>query len=738
VEDGDITSFKTDKRGNLTATLSVRMQLKVGQDYILKLVLSGAGGVDVTYYTHIVSNESMHVKEQLDFVSEFSNALYDKDEAESIRQYLETDYNKTTNDLGNVDITSSFEALTYAQLNPQKVAEPVPTITDITQDVACVKLNYVVSATSSNDLAEYYTVTEDFKVRYTDTRMYLLSYERTMNSLYDPAFTSTSTNSLKLGITDTSDITNISNDTCELTAFVKNRELYYYDYSNSQIRKVFGYLQDDVTNALDSYDQHDIKLIRMDADGNLAFAVYGYVNRGRHEGENGILFYRYSKENNRLEEIAFIPSVQPFATLAEDMEQVVYMNDNNEIYLSLLGELYCIDMNSREVTSMMSGVTSDTIVSSADHHMVASLNDTEQGENAGITVRDLEAGTSEQIVAQSGEVLRVIGFVEDDLVYGRVRKKDIVERDSATTFYPIHSVEIVDMDGNLVKEYQPSGAKTYVMSADIKQNLVELSLAKKQSDTFVDSGNDYIMSSEDEENSAVYLDYTYSTTRYKELYMVFPNTIYLNTAPELATVKETRIDENRSVAVEGDESGVLRYFVYDNGNISESYNAISQAIEKADENGGGVVNSKQKTVWEKSAIAEYATIGDDIPLVTVDASEDSAYACVATVLALEGEQVSVEELKAQGGEIDELLNQYLDKEAVNLTGCTLDEVMYYIGQGHAVIARDENGAYVLLTSYNATLLKVVNPVSGEVERPQFAAMRKAFEDAGNVFFSYLK
>ena len=39
------------------------------------------------------------------------------------------------------------------------------------------------------------------------------------------------------------------------------------------------------------YDQHAIKIISMDKDGNTTFAVYGYMNRGEHEGEVGAAIY---------------------------------------------------------------------------------------------------------------------------------------------------------------------------------------------------------------------------------------------------------------------------------------------------------------------------------------------------------------------------------------------------------------------------------------------------------------
>ena len=41
------------------------------------------------------------------------------------------------------------------------------------------------------------------------------------------------------------------------------------------------------------YDAHGIKILDIDDSGNVKFAVYGYFNRGKHEGETGISVFAY-------------------------------------------------------------------------------------------------------------------------------------------------------------------------------------------------------------------------------------------------------------------------------------------------------------------------------------------------------------------------------------------------------------------------------------------------------------
>ena len=50
--------------------------------------------------------------------------------------------------------------------------------------------------------------------------------------------------------------------------------------------------------------KHGIQVMDMDDDGNISFIVYGYMNRGEHEGENGISVYRFSADDRAIEELA--------------------------------------------------------------------------------------------------------------------------------------------------------------------------------------------------------------------------------------------------------------------------------------------------------------------------------------------------------------------------------------------------------------------------------------------------
>ncbi len=60
---------------------------------------------------------------------------------------------------------------------------------------------------------------------------------------------------------------------------------------------------------VENYGEHDIKIVRwIDEAGSIDYIVYGYMNRGIHEGEVGIAVNHYDSLSNTNEEQVFIPS----------------------------------------------------------------------------------------------------------------------------------------------------------------------------------------------------------------------------------------------------------------------------------------------------------------------------------------------------------------------------------------------------------------------------------------------
>ena len=78
---------------------------------------------------------------------------------------------------------------------------------------------------------------------------------------------------------------------------------------------IFSFYDKDNADRRTLYDNHGIKILDVDEGGNVKFAVYGYMNRGRHEGETGIQIISYDNSLNTIEEEVYIPYSKSYAVL---------------------------------------------------------------------------------------------------------------------------------------------------------------------------------------------------------------------------------------------------------------------------------------------------------------------------------------------------------------------------------------------------------------------------------------
>lgn len=107
-----------------------------------------------------------------------------------------------------------------------------------------------------------------------------------MNQIFRGENDSFYDNSIQLGIRS-GDIAYQSNENGSVVCFVQEGELWSYDENNDRLYQVFSFRGFEGIDDRENYDEHDIKIIDVDEAGSINFAVYGYMNRGEHEGEVG-------------------------------------------------------------------------------------------------------------------------------------------------------------------------------------------------------------------------------------------------------------------------------------------------------------------------------------------------------------------------------------------------------------------------------------------------------------------
>lgn len=84
------------------------------------------------------------------------------------------------------------------------------------------------------------------------------------------------------------------------------------------------------------------------------------MNRGEHEGESGVSLCKYSYEDNIVEERLYIPMDKPYDILSQNVGRIAYLADENTFYILMDDTLYSIDIVSKEVMTVVSGLVDGT------------------------------------------------------------------------------------------------------------------------------------------------------------------------------------------------------------------------------------------------------------------------------------------------------------------------------------------------------------------------------------------
>lgn len=734
-----LTSEKEAKTGEKpvkTAKIKLNAELNEGAEYSVKITLVTSNSKRVYYYTRVKLYKNGHLSEKLDYVRWFRESALNKINQQSVEKNLETKSNANTSSFAHTDIHSSWKMVSWGDLQPQMVAELPPTITDFYEGTASVVLSYLVQMDAGSG-TERYMVREAFRFLYTDIRTYLYNYEREVEAIYDVGHTSLSKDDLKLGITTDTDMEILSTQNAEYTAFVRNRELWNYDREKNTMICVFSF-RDDEAELMELYDAHNVKLLSLNPNGDMDFLVYGYMNRGEYEGRVGIILYRYYREENRIEEQMYIPVNTTYQLLKGEVNEFVYMNSYDVLYFTIYNAIYSYNLTTRSLRQLATEVPSEHIVFLKELKHVVWQSDAGESASDALTVLDLESGTTREIVAGEDEVLRLLGKIDTNLVYGYARKADLVRNFDGTVTVPMYRVVIAGLEGTVFKEYRQQGF--YVTEAEFEENVIYLSRVKR-ADTvepsYLAATPDAIQNRKNVSTPSVHVTGRVTELAKTEYYITFPGNVSIDELPKVETPPFTVLSKDPAVRITPAENLPEQYMTYSFGRVvicsQDAVDAIHRA--NADENVGAVIDSTGKVVWERGVMANRTTISGISPVA--DAGQNGLQAALKTIFAYEGFDIDTSGITFERKGVTEWMEQFLKVSALELKGASLDEVLYYVYKKYPVIALPGEDKVLLITGYDQTAVELMNPLSGTTQKVEKEEAEELFEDSGNVFFTYI-
>jgi hypothetical protein len=728
IEEGAINALDSQPEYKL-ARIKLKESLTKDTEYILKITLITDESKRIYFYTRIKTMDQFYLEEKLAFVKEFHEATFSKDTEDKISMYLERPFDATTN-YARVTISNDYDTITYGALAPTKVFTQLPTISEIGKDTISVAMEFMVSI-KTNSGVEYYRVKENYRFMYTASRTYLYDYIREMETVFDVNMTSLTKGEFKIGVTNQPNIDLVTNADKTNVAFVRERALWSYNLADHKITEVFSFYQGKTDFIRDTFDNHDIKILNMNDAGDIDFIVYGYMNRGEYEGRVGIVLYHYDRMLQRVQEQIYIPINTTYEILKEEMGNFCYRNQYDVFYLHIFNTIYSYNLTSKVLKVIADDVNKDSMVFSREGEFIAYQ---DQLASDKIHVLFLNDESTYEITADN-QPLRLLGLIDENIIYGIALDQDKVISMDGTVLYPMQEIFIADAKNNIMKKYNKEGY--YVIDAHANQNVVELDRIVKTEEGFLGYRSvepDYILNTATEDTSQVQVSKRVTDLMLTEYYISMNLPSAMSGFPEVERTVNTIITQDTTVRINRTKVEEAQYIAYAFGEIVALTPDLGTAIVKADQSSGIVLNDLGQVIWERGVKSASNSISG-ISIVGRGENVSSLQACLQMLLKYKNSE-GTEYKRSQQSVID-YLDENLAAIPVKAEGISLEEAVYFVYKGKPVIVFKETGDTILLVGYDKTHITVIDPISRTEKRMLLKDANSEFEKAGNIFITYI-
>ena len=704
-ENGKIKSFSEDGAVR-TAQLHLENPVTMGQEYMLRFDVTLLDGRTFYYYTRILQRNGQNLTWYLEYTDAFYRNCLQKTITDDMRSQLEPETSESNSSLHYVNIHSDEDQLTWGGLEPLLVKQAVPTVLEVNETTVSIGLDYMISARDESGNTEYYSVSEYYRMRKAQDYVVLLDFERTTEQCFDSMLPVLTENGINLGITG-KDVSYRINSDADIAVFVQAGELWSYNRTAGKASRIFTFREEPHTDARTENQEYGLKISDITDDGIVTYIVYGHMNSGAHEGGNGLMVCRYYPDDNKSEELLYVPSNQGHEILGRGVSRLAYLNENNQFFACIGDSISSIQLSDLSSFFIQESLDWNTFAVSDSQTSVAWTNE-KDGKRVSVSELDLNTGDTLEIEAPNGEQIVSLCFMGEDLVYGLYREIDAYTDETGNTVYPMYRICLMNSSGEPVKDFYKKGL--FISSVTREESMLTLSCLSVSADGVEPAEDEQIVYYETEREENVSVRLTVEERKGTEVCLAF--TVNGRTNSILTLHARTTGNENvPSVELLRRENTKERYFVYAAGGLYGIYDRLNTAIETADDQVGVVLNYTQQYVWERGNYKESAMIDtESLPKALLKAPIDE------------------EKLQNAVGE---------GYQIWNLSGCSLSSIRYQIDNGYPVCAKWSGSETVLIIGYdNYENIWIYDRETKEPRAIAEEEAQEAFGSNGNIFISY--
>jgi hypothetical protein len=688
LERTEVTGWES-KDGNTEVDLPIQNLLTRNEAYLLSLVID-IGEKNVHYYTRIMWSDNSYASDMTALAEEFTRKSLDKEDARELVAYLETSPTEDNSSLGYSTIRASFRHLTWEGLTAELEGEPEITLQEFDGIMGHIQVKYQVALTQEDGSRFLVNAEDNFSMKWNERRIYLMNYERYANEIFDGSARSYSGKRILLGISDEKSIRAKKSPKSRYLAFQTNGDLWCYDQSSKEATRIFSFLSNVDDGVRSGYDRHGIKILSVQDNGDVDFLVYGYMNRGKNEGQTGVVFYHFDEEKDTVQEKFFIPSRETLEKIEANIDRLSYLSPNDMMYLMLDGNVYGIDLKSNESLMVAQGLTEGGFAVSADGSRFAWQDAGDIYQSQKLHVMDFNTSSNQEIVGAQGDYVRVLGFVGNDLIYGFGNSEDTWIVNGRVKGLPMYAMYIVDNEMVVQSEYKKKNV--YISDVRAEDGRIHLRrLSKVDANQYAYQEEDTIVC-----NQKIDIDpmegigWFASQDKGKVYFVQVDSEIKAEnvktSSPHAFSYEDASTLELGNIGTENTGSGEL-FYAYGGGHYLGASGNFQEAVAMAYGKMGYVTDKNYHVVWDRINRRNAKTI---------KSPEEAARKITKNLDSFTGNKLYEDGIFM-----------------IDASGCSVSQVLYFIDKGIPVIAYTGSDQYVLLTGYDAYNITIYDPRTQE-------------------------
>ena len=699
IENGAVTDLGTSDR-KTSFTVPIQNLIAKDQEYLLKLTVD-TGEDTLNFYTRILWTDQNYAVDMISLARSFTEKSFDKTAARELTQYMESNDTVDQTDLGHVTIHSSFDQITWGNTGMKPDGDFYLTVKEMSGVMGEIQIVYESECTSDQGTVTKFRNEDNYLLRYDPQRIFMMNFDRRTEELFDGSGDRFKDNSIEIGIGSEEAIQTQASDSGQFTAFTTGDALWRYDASDhGELTQIFTYRGENDSLRSD-YRAHKIRVLSVQNNGDVNFLVYGYINRGKHEGYNGIVYYTYDNSEDTVTENFFIRIPENYEQIAWNVEKLSYISSGGMLYLYYEGSIYGVDINSMEVVTVAEGLEQSEFASSESGRYIAWQDPaaSDRYHSSKLMFMDLDSDNNFTI-SQDGDNVRILGFIGEDLIYGLTEAS---VQDTYTTMQevPVSRICIEDAEQNIKTDYHKDG----LVFANIEVGGGRIHFDKLNAGDLSKQGEDSIISNlEGADTTKASVESENSGAKQKIYQLKVQNlgkrSVSLHTPEHLSVEKTSSIE----FTADTKSSGQL-FYAWSMGHFRGRTQSLREAWNLIYEDQGYVTDQNQHMIWNRD---------DKETIVHIKDPASKAQELIEKLPELTG------------------LNLYEDMIMVNASGLDLNSVLYFVGKGIPVVAYSGE-SYQLVTGYDQFNIRLYNPGDGTEQLMGREDGENYFKDQGYHF-----